>query len=153
MIRAPLITGPWPLYSSIGILALVMNVVEYLWSNVVTNICLCLAYSTCSSIGWLNSVSREGSVGFISLFIQDSIKLGIALFMLSEVLFFIAFFWIFFHRSLSCACCGGRWPPSGIEVIDPIAYPVLNTTILVRRGCTILYWSLTRYWNLQCIGC
>jgi heme/copper-type cytochrome/quinol oxidase subunit 3 len=46
------------------------------------------------SYGWLNSVSREGSVGFISIFIQDSIKLGIALFMLSEVLFFIAFFWI-----------------------------------------------------------
>ena len=138
MIRAPLITSPWPLYSSIGILALVNNVVEYLWSNVVTNICLCLSYSALRSYGWLNSVSREGSVGFISSFIQDSIKLGIALFMLSEVLFFIAFFWIFFHRSLSGIACsiGGRWPPSGIEVIDPIAYPVLNTTILLRRGCT-----------------
>ena len=54
----------------------------------------CLAYSVLRSYGWLNSVSREGSVGFISIFIQDSIKLGIALFMLSEVLFFIAFFWI-----------------------------------------------------------
>jgi len=138
MIRAPLITSPWPLYSSIGILALVNNVVEYLWSNVVTNICLCLAYSALRSYGWLNSVSREGSVGFISIFIQDSISLGMALFMLSEVLFFIAFFWIFFHRSLSgIACgCGGWWPLSGIEVIDPIAYPVLNTTILLRRGCT-----------------
>ena len=132
MIRAPLITSPWPLYSSIGILALVNNEVEYLWSNVVTNICLCLAYSVLSSIGWLNAVSREGSVGLISIFIQDSIKLGIALFMLSEVLFFIAFFWIFFHSSFS----GYTWPPSGIEVIDPIACAILNTTILLRRGCT-----------------
>ena len=105
---------------------------------IICYICLCLAYSALRSYGWLNSVSREGSVGFISIFIQDSIKLGIALFMLSEVLFFIAFFWIFFHRSLSGIACsiGGRWPPSGIEVIDPIAYPVLNTTILLRRGCT-----------------
>ena len=54
----------------------------------------------------MNSVSREGSVGFISSFIQDSILRGIALFMLSEVLFFIAFFWIFFHRSLSGIACG-----------------------------------------------
>ena len=44
MIRAPLITSPWPLYSSIGILALVNNVVEYLWSNVVTNISFIEAY-------------------------------------------------------------------------------------------------------------
>jgi heme/copper-type cytochrome/quinol oxidase subunit 3 len=69
---------------------------------------------------------------------QDNIKLGIALFMLSEVLFFIAFFWIFFHRSLSgIACgCGVSWPPVGIEITEPIAYPILNTTILLRRGCT-----------------
>lgn len=138
MIRAPLITSPWPLYSSIASLSLVNNVVEYLWSSIVTNICLCIAWSILRSYGWWKSLSREGGVGLIVVVVQDSIKLGIALFMLSEVLFFIAFFWIFFHSSLSgIACgCGGRWPPSGIEVIDPIAYPVLNTTILLRRGCT-----------------
>ena len=51
MIRAPLITSPWPLYSSISILLLVNNVVEYLWSSIVTNICLSLAYSILRSYG------------------------------------------------------------------------------------------------------
>jgi heme/copper-type cytochrome/quinol oxidase subunit 3 len=152
MIRAPLITSPWPLYSSIGILALVNSVVEYLWSNVVSDICLCLAYSALNAYGWLNSVSREGSVGFISIFIQDSIKLGMALFMLSEVLFFIAFFWIFFHRSSSGVAwsSGSRWPPSGIEVIDPIAYPLLNTVILLRRGCTATWAHAVTGRGLYC---
>ena len=142
MIRAPLITTPFVLYSSIASLSLVNNVVEYLWSSIVTNICLCIAWSILRTYGWWKSLSREGGVGLIVVVVQDSIKLGIALFMLSEVLFFIAFFWIFFHSSLSgIACgCGSRWPPSGIEVIDPIAYPILNTTILLRRGC-IAIWA------------
>ena len=157
MIRAPLITSPWPLYSSIGTLSLVNNVVEYLWSSIVTNICICILFTSLRCYGWFRDISREGVVGLTVTFIQDSIKLGIALFMLSEVTFFIAFFWIFFHRSLSgIACgCGVRWPPVGIEVIDPIAYPVLNTTILLTRGCTATWAHIlagTSLIEFRCIG-
>ena len=148
IIRAPLITSPWPLYSSVGTLSLVNNVVEYLWSRIVTNICWTVFYCSLRCYGWWKSLSREGSVGLIPAIIQDSIRLGIALFMLSEVLFFIAFFWIFFHRSLSSSSIParwcGRWPPYGIEVIDPIAYPVLNTGILLSRIETICAMKIKR---------
>lgn len=138
MIRAPLITSPWPLSVCIVTISLIVSVVEYRWSRILVSLAIVVYYVLLALYGWWRDLSREGGVGSIPRFIQDNIKLGIALFMLSEVLFFIAFFWIFFHRSLSgIACgCGVSWPPVGIEITEPIAYPILNTTILLRRGCT-----------------
>ena len=133
--RAPLITSPWPLYSSCGIINLVNNVVEYLWAWVVTDISLMVFYSILRSYGWWRDLSREGVVGLVALVVQDSIKLGIALFMLSEVLIFMAIIWLFFHSSCTILM-GCSWPPISIEVMNPIAYPVLNTTILLARGVT-----------------
>ncbi|HEV3043016.1 MAG TPA: cytochrome c oxidase subunit 3, partial [Roseiarcus sp.] len=63
-------------------------------------------------------------------------------------MFFVAWFWAFFDASLftnetiqysRVAFTGGVWPPKGIEVLDPLNFPLLNTLILLTSGTTVTW--------------
>ena len=54
------------------------------------------------------------------------------LFIVSEIMFFFAFFWAFFHSSISPAInLGSVWPSKSIEVLNAFGVSFLNTVILV----------------------
>jgi cytochrome c oxidase subunit 3 len=64
------------------------------------------------------------------------------LFIASEVMFFVAWFWAFFAAALFPSThegINGVWPPKGVEVLDPFAFPLLNTLILLLSGTTITW--------------
>ncbi len=62
------------------------------------------------------------------------------LFIVSEIMFFFAFFWAYFHSSLVPTIeIGSIWPPAGIEVFNPWGVPLLNTFLLLLSGLTITY--------------
>ena len=70
--------------------------------------------------------------------VQRGLRYGVILFIVSEILFFFAFFWAFFHSSLSPTVeIGTIWPPKGIVVLNPWEIPFLNTLILLLSGCTV----------------
>jgi cytochrome c oxidase subunit 3 len=87
---------------------------------------------------WIMDVFKEADAGYHTLAVQKGFRLGFILFIASEVMFFVSFFWAFFHSSLSpTPFIGGVWPPEGIECFSPWSIPLLNTLLLLGSGVTV----------------
>jgi cytochrome c oxidase subunit 3 len=100
-------------------------------------------------IAWWIDVTREAEhQGHHTRVVQLSHRYGMILFIASEVMFFVAWFWAYFNTALFPAdplmvtrteLLGGTWPPKGIETFDPWHLPLLNTLILLTSGTTVTW--------------
>lgn len=89
---------------------------------------------------WWRDVAREGVQGDHSKAVQGGLKLGVMLFIVSEVFFFLSFFWAYFHVALGPEMAiGGQWPPIGIDTLSAYEVPLLNTAILVSSGGSVTW--------------
>jgi cytochrome c oxidase subunit 3 len=100
-------------------------------------------------IAWWRDVIREAEYeGHHTPVVQLHLRYGMILFIASEVMFFVAWFWAFFDAALysgetiqeaRTAFTGGQWPPQGIETFNPWHLPLINTLILLTSGTTVTW--------------
>jgi cytochrome c oxidase subunit 3 len=99
-------------------------------------------------ISWWSDVIREAGPGHNhTRVVQLSHRYGMIMFIASEVMFFVAWFWAYFDAALypiepnqyTRAELLGAWPPKGIETFDPWHLPLLNTLILLTSGTTVTW--------------
>jgi cytochrome c oxidase subunit 3 len=97
---------------------------------------------------WWWDVIKEAAEGDHTPVVQLHHRYGMMLFIASEVMFFVAWFWAYFDVALfpgetaevaRATLTGGVWPPKGIETLDPWHLPLLNTLILLTSGTTVTW--------------
>nr|YP_010286765.1 cytochrome c oxidase subunit III [Halticus minutus]UKT60746.1 cytochrome c oxidase subunit 3 [Halticus minutus] len=133
--------SPWPLTGSIGALTLTSGMVMWFHKSSMSMFLLGTTIILLTMLQWWRDITREGTYqGKHTFKVVNGLKLGMILFILSEVLFFMSFFWAFFHSSLSPTVeVGMMWPPKGIKTFDPLTIPLLNTMILLCSGISITW--------------
>lgn len=99
---------------------------------------------------WFKDIITEATyLGAHTDKVQKGISLGIVLFIVSEVFFFLSIFWAYFHSALAPAVeIGSDWPPKGIEPLDALEVPTANTTILLSSGSSITVSHHSVVWRI-----
>lgn len=141
----------WPLLSSLALLLLAIGALFFMHDKpggtVILSVGL-LSVLSCMFVWW-RDVLKEGSRDKAHTGpVQHGLRLGMALFIVSEIMFFVAFFWAFFNASLAPvlpwdgmwpASEKGIWPPAGVETLEAWDLPFLNTLILLLSGTTVTW--------------
>jgi cytochrome c oxidase subunit 3 len=162
--------SPWPLLGSIGILLLALGGVAYMkglfgiekgtiWAPLPG-----FVFIVWVLIGWWGDVIKESRGGDHKEVVQISLRYGMVLFIASEVMFFVAWFWGFFEMAifhdlrasghydlanpdLEALKGWATWPitqitpegPEQIHTFDPFHLPLINTLILLLSGTTVTW--------------
>jgi len=133
--------SPWPFLGALGAFVMLFGAVMYFAENGPWMFFIGLAMVLYVMYAWWADVVAEARVGDHTPVVSLSLRYGVILFITSEVMFFVAWFWSFFKHALYPMeqGAGGVWPPVGIETLDAFHIPLINTLILLCSGAAVTW--------------
>ncbi len=141
--------SPWPLVGSFFALLTALGAVH--WMRPEQFLTFLPGKPTLFAIGmagilyvmiawWRDVIDESINKGDHKPVVKLGLRYGMILFIASEVMFFVAWFWAYFHGALDpTEAMGYQWPPKGIETFDPWHLPFINTVILLLSGTTVTW--------------
>jgi len=127
--------SPWPILLSLNLLFTLLSLVSYLngYNHSLINVRLGIVLLTLIILLWFYDIITESLyMGFHSFAVSKGLILAFFLFLATEVLLFVSFFWGYFHSAFNPTDL--IWPPVGVELINPWSIPFLNTLLLLYSG-------------------
>ncbi len=162
--------SPWPFTGSLGAFVLAIGLVVYMaglssdpesWAYFFlaeeSPIILLIGFLIVgwTMFGWWGDIIKESRKGDHTPVVDLGLRYGMILFIVSEVMFFVAWFWMFFEAALFHEVRAGAewygpaigadftgwesWPPPGVETFDPFHLPLINTMVLLLSGTTVTW--------------
>ena len=141
--------SPWPFVGSAS--AFVMAVGAVLWFHEMTPPWILIAGTIgvlYTMYAWWSDVIKEAKAGYHTPVVMMHHRYGMILFIASEVMFFVAWFWAYFDGFFNIdafeqysriEAMGTSWPPTGVELFSPWHLPLFNTLILLTSGTTVTW--------------
>ena len=125
--------SPWPFIGSISGLVMAVGAVLYMHEQIAWVLILGTLGVMGTMAGWFWEVIKEAEFrGYHNPVVQVGMRYGMALFIASEVMFFVCWFWAYFNAALfPSEQIEGTWPPPGVQTFDTWDLPFLNTLILL----------------------
>lgn len=138
----------WPAVAALSLLVLPVGGLMFMHEKSYGGAVLALGFAMVFYVmyGWWKDVISEGKDHHKAV-VQKGLRLGMVLFIVSEIMFFFAFFWSFFKAALApmgilddvWVVAEGVFPPEGVETFDPWDLPLMNTLILLLSGTTVTW--------------
>lgn len=133
--------SPWPAFGAVAAFIMMVGFVLFMRDVTPWGLVIGLGLVVYTMFAWWRDVTREAEhEGHHTPAVQIGMRYGMLLFIASEVMFFVAWFWAYFGAALfPTEAIGKVWPPEGIETFDPWHLPFANTVILLTSGTTVTW--------------
>ena len=131
--------SPWPALGSLGAFLLAFGAVTFFHDRADPWVMLGgLAVVLATMALWWRDVIREAQIEHAHTdAVQHGLRVGMGLFIASEVMFFVAFFWAFFNSATLTNPSVTVWPPKTIHTLHTWSIPFANTLILLSSGAAV----------------
>ncbi|AKS45315.1 cytochrome c oxidase subunit 3 [Octadecabacter temperatus] len=130
----------WPLLTGVSVFVMLFGAVLWMDSSDSPYVFLMgFAGVLYCMYAWWAEVIVEAHQGDHTPVVTIGLRYGFIMFIMSEIMFFAAWFWSFFKHAMypmgpQSPAIDGQFPPAGIETFDPWHLPLINTLILLCSG-------------------
>jgi cytochrome c oxidase subunit III len=130
--------SPWPIMGSISALVTALGAVHFFHGGTPIIMIIGLIGVLATMFVWWRDVVHEAQGEHAhSGITRQGLRYSVGLFIASEVMFFVAFFWAFFNSGLLVDPSMTQWPPASIKPMEVWGIPFLNTCILLTSGLAV----------------
>ena len=137
----------WPFFGSMSALVMALGAIMWMHPDAMGPgggwvFLIGLAGVLFTMFSWWGNVISEAHAGDHTPVVQLHLRYGMILFIASEVMFFVGWFWAFFDFALFPSLLppiDGLFPSKDIEVMNAFELPLLNTLILLCSGTTVTW--------------